>query len=148
MRESASPTGVSLGCILATPISKSGVRLGACVLMARKHATCGKPMPTTTVSRSFSSRAPAATMLSVARISMSVAQCRIGFEFPQLCGTADLFEVVRVILGRADVLADVIADAIGAFGILDIELQMRGIVVIAAEHRGWMRAVGLMDHRS
>src|SRR5512139_3911860 len=114
MRESASPTGVWIGRMLATPISSSGVRFGACVLLARKHATCGRPMPTTTVSESRSSRAPAATMISVARISpISIATRRIGPQAIHLGRTAGLLEIRRVILGLEDVGADVVADALG-----------------------------------
>src|ERR1700687_350921 len=141
MRESASPTGVSLGRILATPISSSGVRLGACVALARKQAICGRPMPTTTISPSLSSRAPAATMISVARISdISVAQDRIGFEGREMLRPAGLFEIVAVVFGAANIGLDIVADALAVFGMLDIELQMRGVVVVAAEDGRWMGA--------
>src|SRR5258706_2603399 len=146
MRESASPTGVSLGRILATPISSSGVRPGACVALARKQAICGRPMPTTTVSPSLSSRAPAATMISVERISdISIAQDRIGLEACEMRKPASFFEIFAVVLGAADIGVDIIADALSSFGMLDIELQMRGVVIIAAEDRGRMRAEWLVD---
>src|SRR5258707_2736099 len=146
MRESASPTGVSFGRILATPISSSGVRPGACVALARKQAICGRPMPTTTVSPSLSSCAPAATMISVARISdISIAQDRIGLEARKMGKPARLFEIFVMVLGPANIGVDIVADAVGSFGILDIELQMRGVVIIAAEDRGRMGAERLVD---
>src|SRR6266567_653425 len=147
MRESASPTGVSLGRILATPISSSGVRPGAWVALARKQATCGRPMPTTTVSPSLSSCAPAATMISVARMSdISIAQDRIGFEPREVCEPAGFFEIFVVVFRAANVGLDIVADAVAAFGMLDIELQMRSVVIIAAEDRGRMGAEWLVDH--
>src|SRR5882672_488537 len=134
MRESASPTGVSLGRILATPISSSGVRPGACVALARKHAICGRPIPTTTVSPSLSSCAPAVTMISVARISnISITQNRIGLERCEVRKPAGFFEVFDCVLGPANIGVDIVADAVTAFGMLDIKLQMRDVVIIAAE---------------
>src|ERR1700675_3015182 len=122
MRESASPTGVSLGRILATRISSRGVRLDAWVALARKQAIWGKPMPTTTVSPSLSSCAPAATMISVARISdISIAQDRIGFERCKVREAAGFFEIFEGVLGPANVSVDIVADAVAAFGMLDIE---------------------------
>src|SRR5437016_14299303 len=119
MRESASPTGVSLGRILATPISSSGVKAGAWVALARKQAICGRPMPTTTISPSLSSCAPAATMISVARISdISVAQDRIGLQGREMRKPAGFFEIVAVILGAANIGVDIVADALAAFGML------------------------------
>src|SRR6266550_8814781 len=116
MRESASPTGVSLGRILATPISSSGVRAGACVALARKQAICGRPMPTTTVSPSLSSCAPAATMISGARISdISVALDRIGLQGRQMPKSGGLFEIVPMVFGASDVGIDIVADAYAAF---------------------------------
>src|SRR5262245_34995763 len=115
MRESARPTGVCMGRMLATPISRSGVRFGACVLLARKQATCGSPMPTTTVSESLSSRAPAAAMISVARISlMSITAHRIGLQPLEMLRDDGLGEIRRMILGLEDVGADVVADALRA----------------------------------
>src|SRR5215831_6042150 len=126
MRESASPTGVSTGRILATPISSSGVRLGACVAFARKHAICGRPMPTTTVSPSLSSCAPATTMISVARMSLiSVAEKPFGLERLEVFQAATAFEVIPMVFGAADVGVDVFADAFGSFGVLDVKLQVR-----------------------
>src|SRR5215213_1589612 len=113
MRESARPTGVWIGRIFATPISNNGVKFGACVLLARKQATCGNPMPTTTVSESLSSRAPAATMISVARISViSIAAHRIGFQPLQMRAAAGLREISLVVFGLEDIRTDVVADAI------------------------------------
>src|SRR5258706_5207358 len=146
MRESARPTGVSTGLILAMPISRSGVRPGACVALARKQAICGRPMPTTTVSPSLSSRAPAATMISVARISdISVAQDRIGLESRKMRQAAGFFEIFAVVLRAANIGVDIIANALSAFGMFDIELQMRGVVIIAAEDRGRVRPERLVD---
>src|SRR5690349_5524401 len=146
MRESASPTGVCRGRILATPISSSGVRPGACVALARKQAICGRPMPTTTTSPSLSSRAPAATMISVARMSdISVAQRRIGFEGFKMGEAAGLLQIVAMILRAAYIGVDVVADALAALGMFDIEPQMHRVVIVAAEHRGRMRTEGLMD---
>src|SRR5437773_2283028 len=109
MRESASPTGVSLGRILATPISSSGVRLGAWVALARKQAICGRPMPTTTISRSLSSCAPAATMISVARISdISVAQDRIGLERREMPKSGGFFEIVAMVFGAENIGVDIV----------------------------------------
>src|SRR5262245_12441306 len=148
MRESASPTGVCTGRILATPISSSGVKFGACVLLARKQATCGKPMPTTTVSRSFSSRAPAAAMISVARMSViSIPAHRIGLQPIEMGRAASLGEIRGVIRRLENVRADVVADSVAVPGMLDIQLQMFGIVIIAAEHGGGMGAEWLNDHR-
>src|SRR5882672_5013259 len=122
MRESASPTGVSFGRILATPISSSGVRAGAWVALARKQAICGRPMPTTTVSPSLSSRAPAATMISVARISdILVAQDRIGFERRKMREAAGFFEIFAVVFRAANIGVDIVADPFSPFGMLDIE---------------------------
>src|SRR5882757_8436897 len=130
MRESARPTGVSLGRILATPISSSGVRPGAWVALARKQATCGRPMPTTTVSPSLSSCAPAATMISVARISdISISQNRIGLERCEVRKPAGFFEIFEMVLGPANIGVDIVADAVATFGMLDVELQMRGVVI-------------------
>src|SRR5436305_13925973 len=124
MRESATPTGVSLGRILATPISSRGVRAGAWVDLARKQAICGRPMPTTTVSPSLSSRAPAATMISVARISdISIAQDRIGLQAFEMRQAAGSFEIFRVVLGASNIGVDIVADAVGSFGRIDIDLQ-------------------------
>src|SRR6267154_385622 len=146
MRESASPTGVSLGRILATPISSSGVRAGAWVALARKQATCGRPMPTTTASPSLSSCAPAATMISVARISdILVAQNRIGLEPREMLRPAGFFEIFEMVLGPANIGVDIVADTLGPFGMFDVEFQMLGVVIIAAEDRGRMGAEGLMD---
>src|SRR2546423_8365591 len=146
MRESASPTGVSLGRILATPISSRGVRPAACVALARKQAICGRPMPTTTISPSLSSCAPAATMISVARISdISVAQDRIGFERREMRKTAGFFEIVPVVLGPANIGVDIVADALSSFGMFDIELQMRGVIIVAAEDGRRMSPEWLMD---
>src|SRR6185312_697751 len=139
MRESARPTGVSWGRILATPISSSGVRPGACVALARKQATCGRPMPTTTTSPSLSSRAPAATMISVARMSsISIAQHRIGLQRCEMGGSARLLQIVAMVLGAANVGVDVLDDALAALGMFDIESEMRRVVIVAAEHRGGM----------
>src|ERR1051326_346010 len=147
MRESARPTGVSLGRIFATPISSSGVNPGACVDWARKHATCGKPMPTTTVSPSFSSRAPAATMISVARMSLiSIARHPFGFQRFQMLHSARFLEIVPMILGAANVAIDVVADLFAALGMFDIQLEMRGIIIVAAIDGGRMRAPGLVNH--
>src|ERR1700704_1126857 len=136
MRESARPTGVCSGRILATPISRRGVKPGACVPLARKQATCGRPMPTTTISESLSSRAPAATMISVAQISLiSVTQHRIGLETFQMPKPPHLFQIRVVIPGRENVVLDVVADAFGALGMVDVELQMGRVVIVAAEDR-------------
>src|SRR5258705_977317 len=146
MRESARPAGVSFGRILATPISSSGVRPGAWVALARKQAICGRPMPTTTVSPSLSSCAPAATMISVARIwDISIAQDRIGLEACEMRKPAGFFEIFAMVFGPANIGIDIVADALVAFGMLDIELQMRGVVIIAAEDRGRMGSERLMD---
>src|SRR5262249_23807400 len=134
--------------MLATPISRSGVNPGACVPLARKQATCGSPMPTTTTSRSLSSRAPAAAMISVARIStISISQRRIGLELFELRRAADLLEILAMVARAANVARDVIADLIRALGMLDIELQMRGVVIVAAEDGRRMRAEGTMHDR-
>src|SRR5258708_36458428 len=58
---------------------------------------------------------------------------------------ASFFEIFAVVLGAANVSVDIIADALSSFGMLDIELQMRGVVIIAAEDRGRMRAEWLVD---
>src|ERR1700704_886939 len=146
MRESARPTGVSLGRILATPISSSGVRAGACVALARKQAICGRPMPTTTVSPSLSSCAPAVTMISVARISdISITQNRIGLERCEMRKSAGFFEIFDGVLGPANIGIDIVADAAGAFGMLDIKLQMRRVIIIAAEDGRGMGAERLVD---
>src|SRR5258705_8580728 len=148
MRESARPTGVCRGRILATPISSRGVNPGACVLLARKHATCGRPMPTTTISLSRSSRAPAATMISVARIPViSVTQHRIGLEAFQMPKAAYFFQIRVMILGRENVVLNVLADAFGALGMIDVELQMGRVVIVAAKDGGRMRAKRLVDNR-
>src|SRR2546430_4565647 len=57
--------------MLITPISSSEVNVGACVRLASTHVTWGRPIPTTATSPSWSSLAPAAAMISVARISTS-----------------------------------------------------------------------------
>src|SRR5258705_1235921 len=148
MRESARPTGVSLGRILATPISSSGARPGAWVALARKQAICGRPMPTTTISPSLSSCAPAATMISVARISdISIAQDRIGLEGRKMFKVTGFFEIVPMILSAENIGVDIVANALAASGMLDIELQMRGVIIVAAEDRGRMGAEGLVDDR-
>ena len=69
IRQSARPTAVSMGLIFITPISRRALSLGACVRLARTHATCGNPSPTTTTSPSRSSLAPAAAIISEARTS-------------------------------------------------------------------------------
>src|SRR5688572_19419993 len=144
MRESARPTGVSFGAILATPISSSGVRPGAWVRRARKQATCGRPMPTTTVCPSLSSRAPAAAMISVARISISVTQLRIGQK--RLAVRAGLGEIGLMVCRAAHVSVEIGIDAAG-LGMADIGLEMAGIVVVTAIDGGGVGAEGLMHHR-
>ena len=64
-----------------------------------------------------------------------------------MCRAADFLQIGGVILGLENVRADVVADAVGALGVLDIELQMRRVVVVAAVDRGRVRAEGLVDHR-
>src|SRR5687767_11491056 len=129
MRESARPTGVSLGAILATPSSSSGVRPGAWVRRARKQAACGRPMPTTTVCPSRSSLAPAAAMISVARISISVAQLRIGAE--SVAVRADLGEIGLMIRRAANIDIEIGIDA-SRLRLADVGFEMTGVVVVAA----------------
>src|SRR5438067_856538 len=146
MRESARPTGVCSGRILATPISSSGVRLGACVAFARKQATCGKPIPTTTVSPSFNSRAPAAAMISVARTSISVAQRRIGLQACEMFAACGPVEKIRVVGRSDDVFIEIFADAARIARMFDIELEMGRVVVVAAEDRCRISAERQMNH--
>src|SRR5579872_1125491 len=124
MRESARPTGVCIGRILATPISSNGVSAGACVAFARKQATCGSPIPTTTVSPSFSSRAPAAAMISVARICISVAESPFCLQRGEPLHVSGLGEPRPVIFAAEDVFVDVLGDPNRVARVLDIELQM------------------------
>ena len=85
-------------------------------------------------------------MISVARISdISIAQDRIGLEARKMGKPAGFFEIFDCVLGPSNIGVDIVADAVGAFGMLDIELQMRGVVIIAAEDRGRMGAERLAD---
>src|SRR3990172_4767677 len=103
MRESASPTGVSTGLEFTTPISSSDVRFGACVRLARTDATCGSPRPTTTISPSCNSLAPATAMISVVRIGskylpidaepLLIPEDRVGPQRFEPARAAGLFQV-------------------------------------------------------
>src|SRR5262249_44765799 len=105
-------------------------------------------LPPPTFPPSWSRWPRAAAMISVARMSLiSVAENPFGFERFEMPKPAAAAEIIPMVLGAANVGVDVFADAVGAFGMLDIELQMCGVVIVAAENGSGMRPVLLVDHR-
>src|SRR6185437_15330333 len=102
----------------------NGVNPGACVALAKKHATWGNPIPTTTVSPSFSSRAPAAAMISVERISISVAEYPFSPQRRDMRESARLFEPVPVVGAAANIFVDVFTHSPRIARMFDIEFQM------------------------
>src|SRR5882672_2876640 len=62
-----------------------------------------------------------------------------------MLGAAGFFEIFAMVFSATNIGVDIFANALSSFGMLDIELQMRGIVIIAAEDRRRMGAEWLMD---
>ena len=105
-------------------------------------------MPTTTASPSWSSRAPAAAMISVARISAhrQYPRSRIGLQALMRFAPPTFSRYSRGPWSRA-YRSSCSRRASPRAWSGHIELQMRGIVVVATEDRGGVRAEWLVDDR-
>src|SRR5687767_12724490 len=141
--------------MLITPISRSVVSVGAWVRLASMAVTCGRPIPTTATSPSWSSLAPAAAMISVARtwtsgmtsgIALSGLVRRLitlylhGFQFAHAFRAAHLLEIFPMVLGPEHIRLQVVGERLRFLGVVHIELQMFGIVVVAPEDPGGVPA--------
>src|SRR5438046_7942397 len=75
----------------------------------------------------------------------SIAQNPVRLQFVHAPESADLLEVLPMILRFQDVGIHILGEALDGFGVVDVELQVIGIVVIALKYGGRMGSIRLVD---